>query len=76
MDNADKIKVLHVLTRADVGGICSLLYNYYRNMSNGNVVFDVVAIKTTYRQSYQKIFENLGINVFLCRNVLSDDCVF
>lgn len=64
MDNSDKVKVLHVLTRADVGGICSLLHNYYSSMAKGNVVFHVVAIETTYRQSYQKIFENLGILVF------------
>lgn len=60
----ETIKVLHVITRADVGGITSLLYNYFTNMSQGNVVFHVVAIGTAYTQRYQKIFEDLGMRVF------------
>ncbi|NGM64065.1 glycosyltransferase [Sphingobacterium sp. SGR-19] len=60
----DKIKVLHIMTRADVGGISSLLHNYYTHMSHGNVMFHVVAIETSYTQRYQQIFEALGMKVF------------
>lgn len=64
MGNAKKIKVLHVITRADIGGISSLLYNYYSHMQHGNIVFHVISIETSYTQRYQKIFEDLGIRVF------------
>ncbi|TYR36532.1 glycosyltransferase family 1 protein [Sphingobacterium phlebotomi] len=65
MAQVENIKVLHVITRADIGGISSLLYNYYTNMLHGNVVFHVVAIETSYTQRYQQIFEDLGMHVFL-----------
>ena len=64
MAKVGNIKVLHVITRADIGGISSLLYNYYNNMLHGNVLFHVVAIETSYTQRYQQIFEDLGMEVF------------
>lgn len=59
-----EIKVLHVVTRADMGGISSLLYNYYSNMQDSNITFHIVAIGTDYIQGHQKIFEKLGMKVF------------
>jgi len=64
MAKVENIKVLQVITRADIGGISSLLCNYYTNMLHGNVVFHVVAIETSYTQRYQQIFEDLGMRVF------------
>ena len=71
MPELEKIKVLHVITRADVGGITSLLYNYYANMLHGNVVFHVVAIETAYKQGHQQIFEDLGMKVFFMPEKIS-----
>ena len=59
-----KIKVLHIVTRLDIGGISSLLYGYFKYIDRSKVHFDVVTIETDYVQDCQEAFRNLGVNVY------------
>lgn len=58
------MKVLHITTRIDTGGISTLLYNYYEQLRSQNIRFDVVAIATSYTQGYHKAFTKLGFGVY------------
>jgi len=59
-----QIKVLHIMSRADFGGISTLIYNYYRELQASSVIFHVLAMETSYRQQYEKIFTQMGMEVF------------
>lgn len=60
-----------------MGGISSLIDNYYRHMAKDTeVVFHVVAIQTAYKQAYQEIFERLGIRVFFMPQAAAGRFVF
>lgn len=58
-----KIRVLHIVTRLDVGGITSLLHGYYRYMDRTQVQFDFASIQTPYRQAYHSVFEEMGCRI-------------
>lgn len=58
------IKVLHIVTRIDAGGISTFLLNNFKFMDRKEIQFDVVAIDTGVKHSYHHIFEKTGINVF------------
>lgn len=62
------MKVLHVVTRIDSGGISSFLGNYYKYIDKQNVSFDIVAIDTGERQGHHDYFESLGIKVYYMPN--------
>ncbi|WP_118195460.1 glycosyltransferase [Albibacterium indicum] len=57
------IKVLHIVTRIDEGGISSFLSNYYQNIDPEKVRFEIVAIQTEYKQGYHDRFNTLGVAV-------------
>lgn len=57
------IKVLHIVTRIDIGGISSWLYNHYLHMDHSQIKLDVVAIDTGVKQGYHTKFEDLGMKV-------------
>lgn len=58
------MKVLHIVTRIDSGGISSFLYNYYKYTDKQKVNFDIVAIGTGVKQGYHDQFESLGVNIY------------
>ncbi|MDE5489047.1 glycosyltransferase [Elizabethkingia meningoseptica] len=58
------MKVLHIVTRIDSGGISSFLYNYYKYTDKQKVSFDIVAIGTGVKQGYHDQFESLGVNIY------------
>jgi glycosyltransferase involved in cell wall biosynthesis len=58
------MKVLHIVTRIDIGGISSLIYNYYSHIDHQSVHFDIVAIDTGQKQEYHDRFEKLGMHVY------------
>lgn len=62
------MKVLHVVTRIDSGGISSFLGNYYKYIDEQKISFDVVAIDTGERQGYHDYFESLGMKVYYMPN--------
>lgn len=64
------------MTRVDIGGISSLIHNYYNHMKNEAVVFDIVAIETTYKQGYQDVFERMGIRVFFMPETISHRLIY
>lgn len=57
------IKVLHVLSAVNGGGIESMLLNYYKHMDREQVSFDLVAHKGK-GDLLKKDFENLGCKVY------------
>lgn len=58
------IKVAHIVTRINMGGLTTFLYNYYKNIDRTQIKFDIIAIDTHYKHSYQENFEALGSNVY------------
>lgn len=62
------MKILHIVTRIDSGGISSFLSNYYKYTNKQKVNFDIVAIDTGERQGYHDYFESLGIKVYYMPN--------
>ncbi|KGE14152.1 glycosyltransferase [Sphingobacterium deserti] len=62
------MRILHVVTRVDAGGISTFLHNYYTFSDRSNMQFDIVAIDTGYPQGYHEIFTSLGVNVFYMPN--------
>ena len=57
-------KVLHIVTRLDVGGISSLIYNYYLQMFKSELQFEIVAVDTGYKHVHHNKFQKLGIPVY------------
>lgn len=55
--------ILHIVTRLDVGGISSLIYNYLLQMDKSELQFEIVAVDTGYKHVHHDKFENLGIPV-------------
>lgn len=57
------IKVLHLFTTLDGGGVESFLYNYYSHMDNNKIVFDAVVpgMETGYLEQY---FTERGSKVY------------
>ncbi|GHE39763.1 glycosyltransferase [Sphingobacterium griseoflavum] len=70
------MKVLHIVTRIDSGGISTFLYNYYQFLDRSSVQFDIVAIDTGTRQAYHDIFESLGVRVFYMPDPIVQRLVF
>lgn len=64
------MKVLHIVTRADSGGISTLIYNYYKQMDHTQIQFDLVAIDSGVPHGYQKYFEKIGMHVYYMPNAL------
>lgn len=64
------IKVVHIVTRINVGGLSTFLCNYYKNMDTSKIKFDVVAIQTNEKQSYHDLLVGLGCRVFYMPNNL------
>ncbi|MCL1675693.1 glycosyltransferase [Elizabethkingia meningoseptica] len=62
------MKVLHVVTRIDSGGISSFLSNYYKYIDKQKVSFDIVAIDTGEKQGCHDLFESLGMKVYYMPN--------
>ncbi|CAI9679869.1 glycosyltransferase [Elizabethkingia anophelis] len=66
------IRVLHIVTRIDVGGLTTFLFNYYQNMDHNLIQFDIVAIDTGAEQDYHEKFKALGVRVqYMPDNLLS-----
>lgn len=70
------MKVLHLITRADTGGITTWLCNYYSHMDTSTIAFDVVAIDTGYEHSSHKLMESLGMKVFYMPSSLPQRLAF
>ncbi|WP_129738519.1 glycosyltransferase family 1 protein [Massilimicrobiota timonensis] len=61
------IKVLHLFTTLDGGGVESFLYNYYSHMNTEKIVFDTV-VPGQEKGYLEPIFAKLGGQVFhVCR---------
>ncbi|WP_407401498.1 glycosyltransferase [Chryseobacterium sp.] len=58
------LKILHVVTRIDVGGISTLIYNYYQHLDKSKINFEIVSIDTGHKQGYHDKFEALGIKIY------------
>ncbi|MFD2598323.1 glycosyltransferase [Sphingobacterium corticis] len=58
------IKVLHVVTRLNVGGLTTFLMNYYKHIDRSRIKFDFVAIDTGQKHAYHDQFEKFGGKVF------------
>lgn len=58
------IKVLHVVTRLNVGGLTTFLYNYYKHIDRTKIRFDFVAIDTGEKHVYHDKLTELGGEVF------------
>jgi glycosyltransferase involved in cell wall biosynthesis len=58
------MKILHIVTRIDSGGISSFLYNYYSHLNRSQIKFDVVAISTGVKQGCHESFENIGMGIY------------
>jgi len=77
------IKILHVLTTLDKGGVATMLLSYYQKMNKDNIHFDFLTISSGKKHLYHKTFEDLGCNIqympknyflrmfFLCKYFLS-----
>lgn len=70
------IKVLHVVTRVDIGGISTLLYNYIQNIDKNKVSFHIVAIDTGNIHGYHEAFENIGVKVMYMPQALLSRMLF
>lgn len=57
------INVIHIVTRINMGGITTFLYNYYKYMDRSRINFEIVSIDTRERQSHHDKFEELGAKV-------------
>lgn len=56
--------ILHIVTGIDVGGVSTLLLNYYTHMDRTRVHFDIVAIDIGREQLFESSFKNLGVNIY------------
>ena len=57
------IKVLHVVTRIDIGGISTMLLNYCSHMHSDKFSFEIVSIDTHGKQELHDEFLRQGIKV-------------
>ena len=61
--NQDRIKVLHIVSSLGSGGVEQILYNYYKNISKNNIVFDFIV--HGYEEGVlEKKFEELGSTIY------------
>ncbi len=59
----EKIKVLHVMNGADLGGISSVVLNYYQHIERNKLRFDLAIYNTDIGHNGKKI-EELGSDIF------------
>ena len=65
MERKDRpVRVLHVVTGIDVGGVSTLLLSYYGRMDRTRVKFDIVAIDIGREQFFAPAFRELGADVY------------
>jgi len=57
------IKILHVLTTLDKGGVATMLQSYYQRMNKDCIHFDFLTISSGKEHLYHKAFEDLGCNI-------------
>ncbi len=62
------MKILHIVTRVDAGGISTFLSNYYQFLDRSSIQFDIIAIDTGIRQAYHDTFVSMGARVFYMPN--------
>lgn len=58
------VKVLHVVTSIDVGGVSTLLLSFYEKINHEKVHFDIVAIDRGKKQLFEDAFTNQGANIY------------
>lgn len=59
----DKIKIVHVLSGVNFGGVESVLYNYFSNMKN-NEIENVIVSHEKINSDNAQIFEQLGFKLY------------
>lgn len=64
MESSKTVKVLHVVTSIDVGGVSTFLLSFYENMNHKKVHFDIVAIDRGKKQLFEDAFSKLGASVY------------
>ncbi len=64
MGKSKAVKVLHVVTSIDVGGVSTFLLSFYEKMNHEKVHFDIVAIDRGKRQLFEDAFARQGAHVY------------
>lgn len=59
----DKIKIVHVLSGVNFGGVESVLYNYFSNIKNNNIE-NIIISHEKINEKNAKIFEKLGFKLY------------
>lgn len=62
-DNKKQIKVLHVMACGDIGGISSVVLNYYRHIDKDKVHFDVALVDSAEGRDAM-VFRSLGSEIY------------
>lgn len=70
------MRILHIVTRIDSGGISTFLYNYYKFLDRSETQFDIVAIDTGSPQGYHEVFTALGVRIFYMPNPMFQRVIF
>ena len=63
MNNANPIRILHVVTYMGRGGLETMIMNYYRHMDRSRVQFDFL-VHRDFRADYDDEIESLGGQIF------------
>ena len=63
MNNANPIRILHVVTYMGRGGLETMIMNYYRHMDRSKVQFDFL-VHRDFRADYDDEIESLGGQIF------------
>lgn len=57
------MRILHIVTYIDGGGVASVVYNYSKYMDRTNLDLHIIALDLGYRQFSEKAFKELGFTV-------------
>lgn len=58
------MKILHLVTSIDSGGVSTLLHNYCKNIDRSILKFEIAAIDKGHKQVFHEAFEALGVKIF------------
>lgn len=58
-----EMRILHIVTSIDTGGVSTMLFNYYKYMDRETFHFDIVAIERKHIHKFHELFEELGAQV-------------
>lgn len=64
MESNKSIRVLHIVTSIDIGGVGTFLLSYYKKMNRAKVQFDIVTIDIGKEQLYEASFKSLGAKIY------------